>query len=201
MKNKPKYTPDFSDFNNRPLFIAIPKTASASMSLAPFILKNATPDRPPTTEFHMNLPFRFSFVRDPYDRIASCILNLGWSTTEDFERFIKEDLIKYRNIIEKEGRTSTNRGQAKRQQLWTMTEYLFWNGKLEVDFLGRFENLKKDWAKVCEKIGYEFELPHENKSNKSAPFTGYDRFYTSETRKIVGELYSEDFDNFEYSKK
>jgi hypothetical protein len=50
-------------------------------------------------------------------------------------------------------------------------------------------------------INYKFELPHRNKSNKSAPFTGYNRFYTPETRKIVGELYSEDFINFGYSKK
>lgn len=186
MSKKPKYIPDFSDFNNRALFIHIPKTGGASMSKAPFILKQGTPDQPPTTEFIKGLPFRFSFVRDPYQRIASAILNLGWATPETFTDFVRGLPDKFKGGLK----------TAKEQQLWTMTRYLYFDGKLEVDFLGRFESLKDDWNTVCKMIKFDYELPHLNKSNHK----GYDKYYTPETREIITRLYSEDFDNFNYER-
>lgn len=178
----------FDDFSKRALFIHIPKTGGASMSTAPFILKQASPMMSPTTEFIMNLPFRFSFVRNPYDRIASVILNLDWATEAEFTGFVTNELPKLHEQGLKE---------AKEQQLWSMSRYLYFDGILEVDFLGRFENLKEDWKKVCEKIDYDFELPHENKSKHE----GYNKFYTPETIRIINRLYSEDFDNFGYMRR
>lgn len=190
MKTNKKIKKDkshFDNFGNRALFIHIPKTAGASMGKAPFILKQASPMTPPTTEFLLSLPFRFAFVRDPYDRIASAILNLDWANPDTFTDFVK----KLPELHAKGLR------EAKEQQLWSMTRYLYFNGKREVDFLGRFENLKEDWKSVCEMIEYNFKLPHENKSE----FNGYDKFYTPETRSIITELYSDDFNNFGYKRR
>ena len=39
------------------------------------------------------------------------------------------------------------------------------NGKLIVDFVGRFETLQKDFNFVCDKVGITpQELPHNNKT-------------------------------------
>ena len=38
------------------------------------------------------------------------------------------------------------------------------NGDIPLDFIGKYENLDKDWDKVCKKIGQEFGLPHKNPS-------------------------------------
>lgn len=175
----------FEDFSNRALFIHIPKTGGASMSKAPFILKQATPDRPPDSEFLQSLPLRFSFVRNPYDRVASAILNLGWATPETFEDFVLNELPK----LHKQGLH-----KAKEQQLWLMTRYLVFDGKICVDVVGRFENIEDDWNKICRLMAYDFPLPHENKGE----YEGYDKFYTPETRAVIGVAYADDFVNFKY---
>jgi len=179
---------DFSDYKNRALFVHIPKTAGASMSSAPFILKHGSQGIAPNSEFIKSLPFRFSFVRNPYDRFASVVLNLGYATPETFEDFVLNEFPKRikRGLVE-----------LNEQPLWSMEKYLYFNGKLEVDFLGHFENLLEDWEKVCKKIGYNFPLPHSNKSKYNQ---NYNKFYSLKTRKMIGEIYKNDFSLFGYNK-
>lgn len=72
------------------------------------------------------------------------------------------------------------------------------NGKTEVDFLGRFENISKDWKYVCDKTGINSELPHEK--NSGMKIEDYKKLYTEETRKIIYRKYKLDFELFNYSK-
>lgn len=180
---------DYSDHKNKALFIHIPKTGGSSMSSAPFILKHGSQGIAPNSEFIMSLPFRFSFVRNPYDRYASVLFNLGFATRKSFEDFTI-------NIFAKEYEQRMKENNFEWQPLWSMSKYLVFDEKLEVDFLGRFENLLEDWKKVCEMIDYDFKLPHHNKSN----WKGYDQFYTPKTRSIVGLAYANDFARFNYAR-
>ena len=66
-----------------------------------------------------------------------------------------------------------------------------------VDFVGRFENLKKDWEYVAEKINVEKELPHLRKSigkNKKH----YSEYYDEKSKNIIQKLYKHDIKYFKY---
>ncbi len=93
------------------------------------------------------------------------------------------------------------------------------NGRLLVDFVGKFENLQQDFAHVCKQLGLaESRLSHINSSdkksrelrrkaknilyhNKESGLRNYMDFYDNETREYVAELYQIDITNFNYSFK
>lgn len=50
-----------------------------------------------------------------------------------------------------------------------------------VAFYARFESLREDWSRICERLGRDIPLPHDNKS----PREDYTTYYDDETRDIV----------------
>jgi hypothetical protein len=64
--------------------------------------------------------------------------------------------------------------------------------KPQVDFIGRFENLKDDWSYVAKKLNLVNKLPYLNKSDKENPIM------TSRTKDIIKEIYQKDFKTFGY---
>jgi hypothetical protein len=90
-------------------------------------------------------------------------------------------------------------------------------GKLQVDFVGKFETLQQDFDRVCQHLGFdESNLPHVNSSDKKSrelrrrvrnflrrngesDFHSYVEFYDDETRELVSNLYRSDIENFDYS--
>lgn len=159
--------------------------------------------------------YRFAFVRNPWDRLVSWysmmegtrkaregeplpaharlrlrrrpLLSHAVEVLEEdptFEAFLKQCTGEFR----KDGAVySFTRNQA---------DYLTdRNGRLLVDFVGRFERLEADVAAVFAEIGLgEPKLPHANKS-KRGHYSGY---YTPETARIVAERFAKDIDYFGY---
>ena len=71
-----------------------------------------------------------------------------------------------------------------------------WLDKVNLDFLGRFENLEGDFDRLCDALGVERRpLPHLN-ATQHGPCRSY---YTAETRAIVRAVYARDFDRFGYA--
>jgi len=66
-----------------------------------------------------------------------------------------------------------------------------------VDFVGRFERLHDDWRTVCERVGCDYELPHERNA-QGVRKRHYSEFFTAETAAIVRKLYARDFEVFGY---
>jgi hypothetical protein len=65
---------------------------------------------------------------------------------------------------------------------------------IDFDYIGRFENIKKDWSTIASFIGTKPDLPHANKGS-SKNFRDY---YDLETKDIVFNLYKDDFLEFGY---
>lgn len=69
-------------------------------------------------------------------------------------------------------------------------------GRVNLDFIGRFENLQQDFDKLCDKIGKErIKLLEAKKLNKRPH---YSKFYDDESISIVERLYKDDIKRFNY---
>ena len=91
------------------------------------------------------------------------------------------------------------------------------DGKLLVDFVGKFEHLRLDFNQVCKFLGFEdSSLPHVNSSDKKSRelrrkvrnflhrngesnLRNYTDFFDAETREAVTEMYQADIEYFDYS--
>jgi len=61
--------------------------------------------------------------------------------------------------------------------------------------VGRFENLDLGWEEICSKTGWKYKkLPHLNKTEHLSIEEEYD----DEMKKIVYDLFVDDFDYFKY---
>jgi hypothetical protein len=67
-------------------------------------------------------------------------------------------------------------------------------GRLLVDFVGRFEALREDFAAVCARLGVRARLGHLNGSSHG----DYRAYYTPRTRRLVEEHWGEDVGRFGY---
>jgi hypothetical protein len=157
--------------------------------------------------------FKWAFVRKPWDRLVS-----AYEYSADvykpkykypFERLIK-DMWKKRNIFK--GRTNyklieTWNNEAfelyGKKELALTPQYLFLeiDGKIVVDFVGRFENLNLDFKYVCKKLGQPYKLEHKNRSADQYIRDiklDYQEYYTKELRDMAGDIYARDIELFGY---
>jgi hypothetical protein len=71
-------------------------------------------------------------------------------------------------------------------------------GRLIIDFVGKFENLRADFADICERLGIKTDL-HGWNITASRAGRDYRAYYTDRSREIIGGLYKRDVEFFEYS--
>ena len=67
-------------------------------------------------------------------------------------------------------------------------------GRILVDFLGRFETLEEDFARVCAAVGVRADLHHTNQSRHR----DYRCYYTDRTRELVERFWADDITFFGY---
>ena len=128
--------------------------------------------------------FKFAFVRNPWDRMIS-----SWSwliKTKKIKKMgFKEFVMKYPF-------------KSPGADWHTLPQYIHICDKklhLMVDFIGRFENLNKDFEKICDKINiHKGNLPHKKKTNHKP----YWEYYDSHTIKRCAEIFKRDIAMFGY---
>lgn len=131
--------------------------------------------------------FKFGFVRNPWDRVVSMYerregLQIGRNMT--FEEFV--DWVQFASS------TCIHPVPHRNQFDWFVDPH----GNVLVDFIGRFENLEQDWARIAEKLGIDKPLPHENRNPRRSRH--YTEYYTARTRDLVAERFRVDIEFFGY---
>lgn len=200
------------------IFVHIPKTAGVSVvkSLFGNLAGGHTKIREykqiySETEFKNY--FKFTFVRNPWDRLVSAynFLNTGGMNEQD-KNWAENNLKKYENF------DSFVKGWLNRENIYSYPhfipqfEFVCLKG-LEpvVDFIGYFENLEADFKFVADKLGIQAKLQYLNKTRSEKEYytdkivqivvdekKDYTEYYNDETVQIIADVYREDIEIFGY---
>lgn len=224
------------------LFVHIPKNAGQSIenvflnlldlkweTRAPLLLRhNDRPELGPPRLAHLKADeyvrfkylsqemfddyFKFAFVRNPWSRMVSFYNYLGFNKKCDFKTFLVKE---FKNRIFKD-------------RFWFVgpqSDFLYSaDGKLLVNYIGRFEDLQNGFDYVCKEINLpQTALPHVNKSKNShtlssfnpkkvarnllyrckekkiSSYANYQDYYDIESKNCVADLYQKDIELFNYN--
>lgn len=153
--------------------------------------------------------FSFAFVRNPWDRLVSCYRDKVLGEAPDFTTFHLQRGVAYclarfdafqpgMSFVEfVEAVTKIPDGEADEHFRSQYTFLSNRDGKIAIDFVGRFETLHRDWDAVCRQLGFpSTELPHVQAARRRVD---YAKYYDSNTRTAVTRRYAEDVRLFGYT--
>lgn len=146
---------------------------------------------------HFEKYFRFTFVRNPWDRLVSAyhFLQAGGLDRED-RAWAKRHLGPYPDFPTFVRRGLTPSLARSSIHLRPQVDWLTVGDDFAVDFVGRFEHLNRDFAHVADTLGIDAALPHVNRSRRDRD---YRMAYDETTRDIVRSIYMADVDRFDYT--
>ena len=185
------------------LFVHVPKTAGTSIekclqevndkqqvvgghSTCDALIKHKTKD-------FSNL-FTFTIVRNPWDRLVSAYLYMHKMGTSDI--LGNSEIKKYKTFDSFVAEYCNEKTINENMHLKPQHLFLCVNGKLAVDYWGKYEELEHSWKVICKKINKNIKLPWLNKSNETREYKSY---YTSQTKEKVRKLYMKDIQMFNYT--
>jgi hypothetical protein len=140
-----------------------------------------------------NTAFKFTVVRNPWDKVVSHYeYRRKKNKTEIASRNISfTDWVKMTYGEEKNTFYYNNPRSFQPQVEWLKDN----DGKISIDFIGKFESINADFNQIKNAIGLDAELPHLNASNRAS----YRSYYDDDTRDIVARWFQEDIKVFGYS--
>ncbi len=192
------------------LFIHIHKTAGTSITRAlQAIPGTRTIFHPHSLMKHValteeqNTLFKFAFVRNPWDRLLSwynMIRNKG--PTNRFMSYVLENsrsFSEFLDCVDEIAETDDPTDSAIpywKSIAYNQLDYISTpDGRLNIDFVGRFETLNHDFAAVCKRLDLgAITLEHTNRY-EHAPYRSY---YTDCDIEKVRRLYARDIRHFGY---
>ena len=131
--------------------------------------------------------FKFTVVRNPWGRAYSWYKNVMRDDIHKKNLHIKENISLNEFLLMFKGK-----GLLKPQTWWIRD----FSGAIHMDYIGRFENLHKDFKKICEKINIKnIILPHEIKGSSD----DYRDHYDNKSIDIIGKIYEGEIKLFGYT--
>ncbi len=136
--------------------------------------------------------FSFAVIRNPWDRMVSSYTHPdGHLHRTAREQGVELDGLDFASYVRA---TASLEHAHLRPQADYVTDA---EGKLCVDYVGRFERLADSFAEICRRLGVERSLPVKKKSKRRA-HGGYRAYYGDETRRLVAARYARDAELFGY---
>jgi hypothetical protein len=187
------------------VFVHIPKTAGTSIERAlgwipddamypDGSLRRDVQDHRTLSEIRAAMPeshfvayFKFTITRNPWARVASWYVNIIQDELHQANFGVAADCT-FRDFLVNHGTT------------WGLQPLRYWvgdgNGAIELDFIGRFESLRRDFDAVCSRLAIpRMALPHLKRAQER---THYTNLYDTECREIVADRYAEEISMLEY---
>jgi len=191
--------------DTKSIFVHIPKAAGISISFSLYGRK--TGDHRTIGDYKLSLSkkefdqaFKFTFVRNPWDRVLSAYsyLKQGGRNKND-QKYAHENLSRFKSF-EEFVINWLNRANVE-SELHFKPQYRFLttcSSKPEIDYIGRFEKLNRDYQQIRQNLGIGDELKNYNNFQKESD-SDYRKYYNDRTKEIVRKVYWEDIEMLEYS--
>lgn len=125
---------------------------------------------------YWNSYFKFSFVRNPWDRLVSCFSLRAYHAPKK-----KSDVLTFLKNI---------KTPDWEPQLFEYVDIL----DIDLDFVGKYETLGEDFDYIKNKTGVKKDLPLIGQTKR----TKYQDYYCEESKKMVEELYKKSIEKYEY---
>lgn len=140
--------------------------------------------------------FKFTIVRNPWDHLVSRYLWRAHVESKNKQTWkakladwlkLRKSPIDFKSFIKNLHPNLTN------------TRFYFNpDGKPMADFHIRYENLEKDYRKVCDTLGIPYSRLPKTKSTLRKNRKHYSEYYDEESRKIVEEKCAKEIEKFKY---
>jgi hypothetical protein len=143
--------------------------------------------------------FKFTVVRNPYDRLVSAFLFLkkGGMNEKD-KRWSEKNLSPYDDFDAfMKGWVNKNNVRAALHFRPQCSFICLEKNRPGLDFIGYYENLEPDFSFICRKLKMNSTLFETNRNLSRKK--DYREYYTDETRKIAADVYADDIRVLGYS--
>lgn len=195
------------DHNHRYICISVPKTGSISLQATLGYIH----DVPEPDLYHQGIDdvlknhpsctnyFKFAMVRNPWDRLVSLYFDFTKKRIFQYSALVRHDTPLLSEFTDFEDLCLRLTESHWKDNIFfrSQTALLSIDGKLAMDFVGRFENLDADFSTVCEKIGIK-KQPLEKWNAGVYEKTSYRKYYSDAARKAIATLYHDDVEGFGY---
>ena len=131
--------------------------------------------------------FKFSFVRNPYDRFISlCFYH--YKALNNSPDHLDQMLFNIANLPL----------ETRPRQFRSQSKYLFDSeGSTPLDIIGRFESIQEDFDRICERLEIpQSDLQRVNTSSHNKYLSYYE---SNEFKDLIETRYQDDLNNFNYS--
>lgn len=161
-------------------------------------------DKVKTKGFDPNVFFKFSIIRNPWNRAVSFYNHARYRAYDYFvnelksvelPRYVKDSRqLTFKEFVFKRFKHDFN------SEIVTKP-YMCLDKKFSLDYVIRLEHLKEDFSLIRDRLHIDSntDIPHLHNSDKYVERVDYKQYYDEETKNFVETLFKWDIETFDYT--